>query len=146
MIYSVIYEVDVAKGVNLTRFVPKWNKRWTRTETGESEWMEGGRHRKYCGIISQAELDDLVDRACLMPSEVETMGSIGAPGFGLGWAPAISFEQYTVDDDAYTSAYVTPIVGIDDPCAETWPEGPATEEEAHDAWDKAKQYILDRYK
>lgn len=35
------------------------------------------------------------------------MGSLGAPGFGVGWAPAISF--HSDDQDAIQSAYVTPI-------------------------------------
>ena len=34
------------------------------------------------------------------------MGSIGAPGFGFGWVPAISFRND--DPDAIQSAYVTP--------------------------------------
>jgi hypothetical protein len=35
------------------------------------------------------------------------MGSIGAPGFGFGWAPAISFRSD--DPDAIQSAYITPV-------------------------------------
>ena len=34
------------------------------------------------------------------------MGSLGAPGFGIGWAPAISFRSD--DPCAIQSAYVSP--------------------------------------
>ena len=37
------------------------------------------------------------------------MGSIGAPGFGMGWAPAISFNGESLYDNAIQNAYVTPI-------------------------------------
>lgn len=58
MIYSVIYEVDVIKGESLRPWKPRWNKRWTMTETGESETFDGGRHRKYIAILSEQEMDD----------------------------------------------------------------------------------------
>ena len=35
------------------------------------------------------------------------MGSLGAPGFGYGWAPAILFRGD--DPDAIQNAYVTPV-------------------------------------
>ena len=38
------------------------------------------------------------------------MGSLGAPGFGFGWSPAISFRSD--DCDAIQSAYVTPILEV----------------------------------
>jgi hypothetical protein len=39
------------------------------------------------------------------------MGSLGAPGFGFGWAPAISFRSD--DPDAIQNAYVTPIPEVE---------------------------------
>jgi hypothetical protein len=39
------------------------------------------------------------------------MGSIGAPGCGYGWAPAISFNGD--DPDAIQNAYVTPIPEVE---------------------------------
>ena len=39
------------------------------------------------------------------------MGSLGAPGCGFGLAPAISFTSD--DQDAITSAYVTPLPETD---------------------------------
>jgi hypothetical protein len=38
---------------------------------------------------------------------VQTLGSLGAPGCGFGWSPAISFRSD--DPDAIQSAYVTPL-------------------------------------
>ena len=35
------------------------------------------------------------------------MGSLGAPGFGVGWVPAISFNGD--NPDAIQNAYVTPM-------------------------------------
>lgn len=48
-----------------------------------------------------------MQRFGLFAEDVQTMGSIGAPGFGFGWAPAISFRSD--DPDAIQSAYVTPL-------------------------------------
>jgi hypothetical protein len=39
------------------------------------------------------------------------MGSIGAPGFGFGWAPAISFTGD--EQDAIQSAFVTPLPEVE---------------------------------
>jgi len=50
------------------------------------------------------------------------MGSIGAPGFGFGWAPAISFNSD--HEDCISNAYVTPIPEVKrETCNETdWNE------------------------
>ena len=144
MVYSVIYEVDVPKGSRLTRLKPRWNKRWQVTESGESEVFDGGRHRKYCGIISEAELVDICWKANLTASRVPTMGSIGAPGFGIGWAPAICMEQEWTgyDDDFSTSMYVTPVPGIDDPNAE-WPDQMfGSDEEAESVWEQCVEHLV----
>ena len=89
-------------------------RKWRVTEAGESEYDIGDdkgrpwRHRKYVAILTAAELKGLSDDMGLYASETETMGSLGAPGFGWGWSPAISFEV----DSPYVSlsAYVTPVV------------------------------------
>lgn len=87
----------------------------------------------------------MVDRACLRASDVATMGSIGAPGFGLEWSPAVCFEQHSNYESAYTSAYVTPIPGVDDPNAEEWPSCGDTPEKTQQAWDEARNYILNKW-
>jgi hypothetical protein len=52
-----------------------------------------------------------VRRCGLVAEDVQTLGSLGAPGFGYGWAPAISFRSD--DPDAIQSAYVTPIPEVE---------------------------------
>ena len=54
----------------------------------------------------------------LTAEDVQTMGSIGAPGFDLGWAPAISFNGD--DPDAIQSAYVTPIPEVEKDHFDDW--------------------------
>jgi len=58
-------------------------------------------------ILDRDQFDDFVKNCGLHAEDVQTLGSLGAPGFGVGWAPAISF----ISDDpvAIQSAYVTPL-------------------------------------
>jgi hypothetical protein len=62
------------------------------------------------------------------------MGSIGAPGFGFGWAPAISFNYSNYD--VHANAYVTPI-----------PKGdpPETEEESTALWEEVRRVVTEAY-
>lgn len=114
MKYSVIYEVDVPRGVNMRPFVPlECKKLWDETEGDEQyayAYLEGewahGHHRKWCAILSEEQFREFVDHVGLFADPTETMGSIGAPGYGFGWAPAIAFRND--DPDALQSAYVTP--------------------------------------
>jgi hypothetical protein len=58
-------------------------------------------------LDTDAEFAEFVDHCGLHIEDVETVGSIGAPGFGFGWAPALSFASH--DPECLQSAYVTPI-------------------------------------
>ena len=116
MKFSVIYSVDVPEDVDVMDFAPpQVDSLWTKTE-GDSEYeygyLEGcwteGMHRKWCAILTREQFDEFVEQCGLRAENCETMGSIGAPGFGYGWAPAISF---TGDhEDAIQSAYITPLI------------------------------------
>ena len=114
MQYSVIYSVDIPRGVNMRPFVPPHCRQlWDETEDDnnyEYGYLEGrwekGHHRKWVAILDQDQFEEFLFHTGLFPENVETMGSLGAPGFGLGWSPAISFRND--DDDAIRSAYVTP--------------------------------------
>lgn len=67
---------------------------------------ENGTHRKWCVILDRQQFDEFVEHRCLSTESTETMGSLGAPGFG--WVPpAIRFISH--DSDAMQGAYVTPI-------------------------------------
>ncbi len=115
MQFSVIYSVDVPCDCDPLDYAPpKVNKLWDQTEGDEQydfsylegQW-DGGHHRKWCAMLSQEQFDEFVEHCALVADSTETMGSLGAPGFGFSWSPAISFKSS--DSDAYRDAYVTPI-------------------------------------
>lgn len=115
MKFSVIYSVDVPHDVDIAGFAPPVIKElWEQTEDDdqyeydhlEGRW-ENGHHRKWCGVLDRQQFDEFVDHCGLLAEDVETMGSLGAPRFALGWAPAVSFNGS--DPDAIQNAYVTPI-------------------------------------
>ena len=119
MKFSVIYSVDVPHNVDIIEFAPsKIEELWEQTEGNdqydydhlEGRW-ENGHHRKWCGVLDRQQFDEFVDHCGLLAEDVETMGSLYAPSFALGWAPAISFNGS--DPDAIQNAYVTPIPEVD---------------------------------
>ena len=114
MLFSVIYSVDCPDDENISDFVPPDLDLWDETEGDdqyEYEHLEGrwakGSHQKFCGILDREQFDKFIDHCGLVAETTETLGSIGAPGFGYGWAPAISF--ISTNPDAIQSAYVTPM-------------------------------------
>jgi hypothetical protein len=115
MQFSVIYSADVPADVDVLDYAPPPAESvWDETEGDEQfeyGYLEGrweeGHHRKWCGLLDRDEFDRFVEHCRLVAEDVQTMGSLGAPGFGYGWAPAISFRGD--DPDAIQSAYVTPI-------------------------------------
>lgn len=114
VIFSVIYSVDVPAGVSVREFAPpQVGRLWSMTETGESEYSylkgpwEKGKDRKWTAFLTRRQFDAFVEKVGLYAESTETMGSLGAPGFGFGWSPAISFSAD--HQDAIVNAYVTPI-------------------------------------
>jgi hypothetical protein len=115
MQFSVIFSVDVPEGVSVRDYAPPQAGRlWTLTEGDEEfeySYLEGrwekGKHRKWTALLTRRQFDAFVDTLGLYAESTETMGSLGAPGFGFGWSPAISFIGD--HEDAITNAYVTPI-------------------------------------
>lgn len=114
MNFSVIYSVDCPGDEDIGRYAPPDLDFWDQTEGDEQyeySYLEGccenGMHRKWCAILNRQQFDEFVEHCGLSAESTETMGSLGAPGFGFGWAPAISFISH--DSDAIQSAYVTPI-------------------------------------
>ena len=127
MRFSVIYSVDVPHGVRIRHYAPpQVRKLWTKTEDDKQyesgdlggRWEKKGRHRKWTALLTQPQFDDFVCRLNLYAEDVETLGSLGAPGFGYGWSPAISFT--TDDSDAILNAYVTPIPDQDKADKSNW--------------------------
>jgi hypothetical protein len=139
MQFSVIYSVDTPADIDVLDYAPEQvDDLWDETEDDsqfeysylEGRW-EGGHHRKWCALLTREQFDKFVDRCGLIAEDVQTMGSLGAPGFGVGWAPAISFRSD--DPDAIQSAYVTPI--------------PETSKEALDEhdWDRVRSAVIAVY-
>jgi hypothetical protein len=119
MLFSVIYSVNVPQGVSIKPYTPpQVGRLWTRTEGDEQNeygYLEGrwdkGKHRKWTALLTRDQFDAFVEKLGLVAEDVQTMGSLGAPGFGFGWAPAISFNGD--DEDAILNAYVTPIPEVE---------------------------------
>jgi hypothetical protein len=115
MRFSIIYGVDVPEGSRIADFAPPGvEELWDETEDDaqyeygylEGRW-QGGHHRKWCAMLTRRQFEQFVECCGLIAESTETLGSLGAPGFGYGWAPAISFRGD--DPSAIQSAYVTPI-------------------------------------
>lgn len=114
MLFSVIYSADVPQGISVRDYAPPQARRlWQQTESGPSEYsyLEGrwerGKHRKWAALLDREQFDEFVGKLDLYAETTGTMGSLGAPGFGFGWSPAISFTSD--DPNALLNAYVTPL-------------------------------------
>jgi hypothetical protein len=138
MLFSVIYSFDVPQGVSIKPYTPPQRSLWTRTEGNEQfeyGYLEGrwttGLHRKWTALLTRKQFDAFVGKLGLVAENVETMGSLGAPGFGCGWSPAISFNAD--DEDAILNAYVTPI--------------PEVEKASYDErdWQRVREAVLSVY-
>lgn len=164
MQFSIIYTCDVPKNTHLVAPPPSQSHLWTCTERSggpdgeqmewgfekDSEWAKG-RHRKYCSILNEEQFREFLDHCGLFAEDVETMGSIGAPGFGFGWAPAISFRgDY---EELFNGAYVTPMPEEElDPDSDTL-VFPGMEDILQDRletrsrnmWDETKEELLAEY-
>ena len=139
MQFSVIYSVDTPAYTDAFDYAPPHvGDLWDETEGDdqfeygylEDRW-ENGHHRKWCGVLTRERFDEFIGRSGLTAEDVQTMGSIGAPGFGFGWAPAISFNGD--DPDAIQNAYVTPL--------------PETRKESLDErdWERVRDAVLAVY-
>jgi hypothetical protein len=141
MQFSVIYSVDACRDAPLGEFLPCNMKHWDQTEGDEEykyDYLEGswkgGQHRKLCALLTREQFEEFAFDLELQAEDTETMGSIGAPGFGYGWAPAIVFS--TDFYDAIVQAYVTPL-----------PEVKGKEEGGFDDedWDRVRRAVINQY-
>jgi hypothetical protein len=116
MLFSVIYSADCPRSESIIRFrPPQVRKLWDMTEGNEQyeygyldgDW-ERGKHRKWCALLTKEQFNEFINSTGLVADSTETMGSLGAPGFGFGWAPAISFSD-DGGERAVLNAYVTPV-------------------------------------
>jgi hypothetical protein len=144
MKFSVIYSVDVLNGnESIQCYMPSQRHLFDTTEGDEcyeygyladecgNESYRKGKHRKLCGILNRKQFERFLSDTGLYAESVETMGSIGAPGFGCGWAPAISF---TADESsAVVNAYVTPIPEV---------EIKSEKSNRSESWNRIKRAVL----
>lgn len=152
MMFSVIYSVDVPSGVGLQPFLPRQRRLFDTTEGDEGfeyGYLEGrwtkGRHRKLCALLTRAQFEQFLGDTSLRSEDVNTLGSIGAPGFGFGHAPAISFTGDA--EDAIQSAYVTPIPQIERTRraeAGGLPDGEAVFDERD--WERVRRAVIAGYR
>jgi len=140
MLFSVIYSADCPRSERISRFrPPQPRKLWDMTEDDgqyEYSYLEGdwekGKHRKWCAMLNKDQFSDFVRATGLVAEDVQTMGSIGAPGFGIGWSPAISFSD-DGSERAILNAYVTPI-----------PEVRKDHYDEHD-WERVRRAVLSMF-
>lgn len=135
--YSVIYSFDCPADSSVSRYKPR-SPKFELTENDrcyEGPWKKG-KHRKYVALLTAKEFQAFIDDTCLVAQDVETMGSIGAPGFGMACVPAISFSYDRAD--VYADAYVTPIP------KEVHPK-PTTAKEADAFWEELRSAVIAAY-
>lgn len=144
MLFSVIYDFDISLDRYVHHYAPPHSQKklWQMTECHfDSCDGDKTKHRKYCALLTKEEFEAFVSDLDLVMDSCDTMGSLGAPGFGFGWAPAFNFRG----TDYYAfwqSAYVTPIPGVSTREAfDTFdPKRPL---DGH--WDLLKQAMLSKY-
>lgn len=130
--YSVIYTADIycwngelalpgkTRPISIRRYLPRgaYAKKMVRTEDSGDGWDESdsvAAHGKWCGVLTYAEFKELLRDSSMDVEEVETMGSLGAPGFDFGCVPAVCFrapsDEYLGPDwSDDVMAYVTPLI------------------------------------
>ena len=143
MKFSVIYEFECGMDDSVSRYTFK-TRSFDLTERYDGEpsewcsdlWNGKCKHRKYAGILNRNQFDEFVRQTEVWADDVETLGSIGAPGFGYGVAPAISFSNN--DPDVIQSAYITPIPSVE-------PKQEITPERSERIWYRVRNAVLSVY-
>ena len=104
--YSVIYSID---GDDLDGHTPSNIAIWQETENSEESDFDvpNWKHKKFVAILTPEQFNEFINDMGLYAEDVETMGSLGAPGYGFSWSPAISFNSEN-EYDIHQNAYVTP--------------------------------------
>lgn len=142
MLFSIIYSFDIPHDESVKPYLPpQRHKLWDMTEGDEQYqfgYLEGcwksGKHRKFCAILNRLQFSTFLGALGLFSEDVETMGSLGAPGLGYGLAPAISFRSD--HEAAILSAYVTPVP------ARIHKRGKPVDEPT---WERIRRIVIDLY-
>lgn len=145
MKFSVIYSFDCAMDVPVSKYMPSQRRLFDMTERSDGQpddwcgdlWGGKCKHRKLCALLTREQFERFLSDVCIYPEDVETMGSLGAPGFGYGHSPAISFSDHD-QPDAILSAYVTPIIEVE-------PRREVTPERSEQVWQRVRRAVLNFY-
>ena len=141
MKFSVIYEADIPMRCRVSDVAPPRCRAWFLTEQSDGKpsdwcgelWDGKVKHRKWCAVLTRKQFDRFVVHVGLFAEDVETMGSLGAPGCGFGLSPAISFRND--DTDAIQSAYVTPLIEVE-------AKREITPERSDKVWNRVRRAML----
>jgi hypothetical protein len=126
VLFYVIYEFDTMRGESVKPYNPPFKARaFPLTECEESEFtshdVKPGKHRKYAGILTKAQFQNLMSDQDMIMSSTETMGSLTIE---LGHIPAVAFyceDVMSCNGYVSKSAYVTPLIEKRDGCdARDW--------------------------
>jgi len=138
--YSVIYTVESKDPKD---YYPYDMEDWKITEDHESEYIDEYHHIKMIALLTPEKFNKFIDDCGLYAENIETMGSLGAPGYGLGWSPAISFNGEVYD--AWLNAYVTPNI-TEEEADKHLKQTRLNEEDAGDyIWKKIREQILEKW-
>lgn len=143
--FSVIYTVEREERRGFRHDVPR-GKDWHKTEDNKEEidHIKGQPpvylyFKKYCALLSPKKFVKFCEDMGLTASTTKTMGSIGAPGFGISWSPAMLFDcEY--ESSSYKQAYVTPCVIVHE--TPLFGEEPLPTDDG--LWDRIREDILER--
>lgn len=129
------WQHDSDPGICLTYASGSWDAH--EPEYAEGDMYRFGHHRKWCGYLPDWAFHALCIEQFLV-AECKTMGSIGAPGFGIGWAPAIAFRAESDYELLDSQAYVTPIPSFAEELG--FPLG--NDEES---WERVEEWVFDTF-
>ena len=145
MIFDVIYSFDCPWDDKVGYYLPPKEQRrlWTMTEGDEQyelDIWEKGKHRKLCADgLTRKQFDEFVKHCSMVAESTETMGSLT----GVGWKPAISFNNQDEYAKGYANAYVTPypsyVLGDGHKCRIT------DEEWQKRCWERVKKAVVKVY-
>lgn len=104
MRFSIIYSFDIEMHENVVDHKPPHDRKlWELTEAYNED---GRKHRKYASVLTKEQFLEFKEFLDLR-FDCETMGMIGAPGFGISWMPALSFRRESPNLGDF--AYVCPV-------------------------------------
>lgn len=147
MHFSVIYSFDIPRHISVKRYLPARRLGFQQTE-GDEQYelghLEGvwakGKHRKLCALLNRKQFEEFLRDTGLYADSTPTMGSIGAPGFGVGWAPAIAFQN-GMEAECCMDAWVTPT-----PDVKMSPNDWRQPRSARGVWERVRRAVISTYK